>query len=132
MVFLLGLDGWRETYRVQPTAIRLKIGPLVCDEGRRELRYQDRAVSLTKSELALLSALGSQPERLLSRQELRDKIWRSGKKVDLRTIDAHIAHIRKKLRQFKLAPSCRPIIQTIWGLGYKLKKSDLASRRPTR
>lgn len=97
----------------------LEIGPLACDGTRHELRYRDQAVSLTRTELAILSALASQPERLVPRQELRERVWRSGRKVDLRTIDVHIAHIRRKLRRFKSASI--PVIQTVWGLGYKLR-----------
>ena len=96
-----------------------EIGPLACDETRHELRYRNQVVSLTRIELAILSVLASQPERLVPRQDLRDRVWRSGRKVDLRTIDAHIAHIRRKLRRFKSAST--PVIQTVWGLGYKLR-----------
>jgi DNA-binding response OmpR family regulator len=103
-------------------ALHLEIGPLICDKARHELRYRSRTVSLTTIELAILSALASQPERLMSRQELRDKVWHSSEKVDLRTIDVHIGHLRKKLRRFKLPPDSMPVIQTVWGLGYRLRR----------
>ena len=108
----------------------MEFGPLECDSARRELRYRDQAVSLTKLELAVLSVLASQSERLVSRKAIRDRVWRSGEKVDLRTIDAHIAHIRTKLRRFK-SPST-PVIQTVWGLGYKLRHSPSNNARAIR
>lgn len=92
------------------------------DDGRRkdDLRAWDQALSLTKMERAVLSVLASNVERLVSREEIRDRVWRSGKKkVELRTIDAHIVHIRRKLR--RVSSLSMPAIQTVWGLGYKLK-----------
>lgn len=110
---------------------QLKIGLVIWNSRRRELRYRHNAVSLTKIELALLSLLASQPGRLLTRQDLRHSVWGSDTAVSMRTIDAHIAHIRRKLQCLKMAPDSVPVIQTVWGLGYKLKKAHPASRRPT-
>ena len=107
-----------------PSAFKqFKIGTVICDSSRLELRHRHNAVSLTKTELALLSVLASQPGHLLTRKELQKSVWRSGTTVSLRTIDAHIGNIRKKLLKLKMAPDSVPIIQTVWGLGYKLRLS---------
>jgi DNA-binding response OmpR family regulator len=99
----------------------LRIAPLLCDKSRREIRCRGQVLSLTKREFDIFWTLASQPDRLLSRQELRDRVWRSASKVTLRMIDLHIAHIRKKLSQF---PSKSvPVIQTVWSLGYRLRGS---------
>jgi two-component system response regulator MprA len=107
--------------RVIPS--EFKIGLVVCDGRRRELRSRHTAVSFTKTEFALLSVLAAQPGRLLTRQYLQDTVWGSGPAVSLRTIDAHIGHIRKKLLKLKMDPDSVPVIQTVWGLGYKLRES---------
>ena len=39
----------------------------------------------------------------------------------LRTIDAHVVNLRKKLRRFEPTSVSTPVIATVWGLGYKLK-----------
>ena len=98
----------------------LEIGSLEWEETTHELRYRNQAVSLTKTELALLSVLVSQAERLVSREALRDCVWRS-KEINLRTIDAHVVNLRKKLRRFEPISVSTPVIATVWGLGYKLK-----------
>ena len=102
---------------------QLKIGSVICDGRRFELRYGRNAVSFTKTEFALLSMLAAQPGRLLTRQYLQDTVWGSGPAISLRTIDAHIGHIRKKLLKLKMDPDSVPVIQTVWGLGYKLRES---------
>jgi DNA-binding response OmpR family regulator len=97
----------------------LEISPLGDDGRRNDFRDWDQALSLTRMERAVLSVLASNAERLVSREKIRDRVWRSDRKVDLRTIDAHIVHIRKKLRRVKSVSM--PVIQTVWGLGYKLR-----------
>ena len=79
----------------------LRIAPLLCDKSRREIRCRGQVLSLTKREFDIFWTLASQPDRLLSRQELRDRVWRSASKVTLRTIDLHIAHIRKNSANFR-------------------------------
>lgn len=106
----------------------LRIVPLLCDRSRREIRCRDQVLSLTKREFEIFWTLALQPERLLSRQELRNRVWHSTIKVKLRTIDLHIAHIRKKLSQF--ASESVPVIQTVWSLGYRLRGS-LPSKHDT-
>lgn len=106
----------------------LRVVPLLCDRLRREVRCRDQVLTLTKREFWIFWTLASQPERLLSRQELRDRVWHSTSKVKLRTIDLHIAHIRKKLSQ--LASESVPVIQTVWSLGYRLRGS-LPSKHDT-
>ena len=108
----------------------LEVGPLGGDGRRNHFRNWDQVVSLTRMERTVLSVLASNAERLVSREEIRDRVWRSDKKVDLRTIDAHIVHIRKKLRRFRSVSM--PIIQTVWGLGYKLRYSPLNHARGIR
>jgi DNA-binding response OmpR family regulator len=106
--------------RVIPS--EFKIGLVVCDGRRRELRSRHTAVSLTKTEFALLSVLAMQPGRLLTKQFLQNTVWPSRTAVSLRTIDAHIGHIRKKLRKLKIHSDAVPVIQTVWSLGYKLRE----------
>lgn len=109
----------------------MKIGLVICNSRRRELRFRHTVVSLTKTEFALLLLIASHPGRLLTRRYLYDSVWGSDTAVSPRTIDAHIGHIRRKLQRLKMAPDSVPVIQTVWGLGYKLKKSNPESHRPT-
>lgn len=98
----------------------LRVVSLLCDKLRHEVRYRDQVLPLTKREFEIFWILASQPERLVSRQELRDRVWHPASKIQLRTIDLHIAHIRKKLGQ--CASRSIPVIQTVWSLGYRLRR----------
>lgn len=115
-----------------PNSRYLRIGPLLCDRSCLQLRCGNLSVSLTEREFELFWALASQPERLMSRQKLRDSVWHKKSRVDLRTIDLHIAHIRRKVRRFK--SSSMPVIQTVWSLGYKMRNSPASNNnvRPIR
>ncbi len=117
---MMGLDA-----ELSPNGRKLKIGSLQCDGSCLQIRCGNLSVSLTGREFELFWALASQPERLMSRQELRDSVWHKKSRVDLRTIDLHIAHIRKKLRRFK--SSSMPVIQTVWSLGYKMRNSPASN-----
>ena len=90
-------------------------GDLAIDINSREARCEGEALDLTASEFRLLHFLAMNPGRALSRAELIDGAL--GKEVSVidRTIDVHIASIRKKMGD------CGKFIQTVRGFGYRFK-----------
>jgi DNA-binding response OmpR family regulator len=91
---------------------RIAVGGLVVDvEGRRLLRGDDE-VALTPTEFDLLATLAARPERAFSREELLDTVWgwRSGGAT--RTVDSHVAGLRRKVSG--------GIVRTVQGHGYAL------------
>lgn len=73
-------------------------------------------IHLKKKEMELLFTLAEEKERILTRQQLLDKIWGYDYEGDERTVDVHVKRLREKLKELK------PIhIVTIRGLGYQLK-----------
>jgi DNA-binding response OmpR family regulator len=94
----------------QPAQIR--VGSLTLDiEGRRLLR-DGAEVRLTPTEFELLVTLGTRPERAFSREELLEQVWgwRAGSAT--RTVDSHVAGLRRKLGV--------EIVRTVQGHGYAL------------
>jgi two-component system response regulator BaeR len=89
----------------------LEIDPLTFS-----VRIQGQPIDLTLSEFKLLSALAARPGQVLSRAQLLDALS-DEKDVYDRTIDSHIKNLRKKLNQFL---QDQEIIQTIYGVGYRL------------
>ena len=87
------------------------------DLDRSELRYEDGArVELSEREVTLLRYLAMNAGRVISRDELLERVWRippSG--VRTRTVDVHVARLRDKLRDDDPA---QPLIQTVRGKGY--------------
>jgi DNA-binding response OmpR family regulator len=91
---------------------RIAVGALTVDlEGRRLLRGADE-VALTPTEFDLLATLAARPERAFSREELLDTVWgwRSGGAT--RTVDSHVAGLRRKVSA--------GIVRTVQGHGYAL------------
>ena len=96
------------------TAEILQAGRAVVDVGRREIRVEDAAVDFTTKEFDLLRFLAERPGLALSRQQILDHVWGHDWYGDERTVDVHIAQVRKKL-----GAACT--IATVRGLGYRLE-----------
>jgi two-component system response regulator BaeR len=96
---------------------RLVAGPIVLDEATRKVTVQGTPVTLTPSEFGLLSVLIAFPERVFSRSELLDKVQGYQFEGYDRTIDSHVKNLRRKIAD--ILPN-QQIIQTIYGVGYRL------------
>ena len=94
----------------------LQAGTVVVDVGRREIRIGDAAVDFTTKEFELLRFLAARPGLAMSRQQILDHVWGHDWFGDERTVDVHIAQVRKKL-----GDSC--VISTVRGVGYRLEST---------
>jgi two-component system response regulator MprA len=74
------------------------------------------SVALTPTEFRLLAAMAARPGEALRRRELREAAWPDGGVVHDNTLDAHLARLRRKLRELPEAPE----ITTVHGVGYSL------------
>jgi DNA-binding response OmpR family regulator len=88
------------------------VGDLEVDVRRREARRAGEVVALTTREFDLLAFLANNAGLALSRQQLLDGVWGSDWYGDERTVDVHVAQLRKKLG------SDLPLV-TVWGVGYR-------------
>jgi two-component system response regulator MprA len=94
----------------------LVAGSLRLDPAAHVAESGGARVALTPTEFRLLAALAAHPGEALRRRELREAAWPSGGLVHDNTLDAHLARIRRKLREFPDAPE----IRTVHGVGYAL------------
>lgn len=92
----------------------ITFGALRIDSKAYEVTLNKKPVSLTLAEFKLLRALAQQPGRVLSREQLLEKMVGSDVNVVDRNIDVHIAALRKKLKGFGNQ------ITTVRGVGYRL------------
>ncbi len=92
----------------------VQAGAVTVDAGRREVRAGDQVIDLTTKEFDLLRFLAERPGLALSRQQILDGVWGHDWFGDARTVDVHIAQVRKKLGG-ALA------ITTVRGVGYRLE-----------
>jgi two-component system response regulator ResD len=103
---------------MKPDEVRIVHGPLTLDKTRQRVLVAAHVIDFTKKEFALLWILASDPGRVFYRDELLWKVWGREATVDERTVDAHVARLRRKLRPVA-KHGCR--IETVWGVGYKLR-----------
>jgi DNA-binding response OmpR family regulator len=83
------------------------------DMTRREVRLRGQSVALATREFDLLAHLARNQGVALTRRQLLDAVWGYDWDGDERTVDVHIAQLRKKLGDdLPLA--------TVWGVGYRL------------
>jgi two-component system alkaline phosphatase synthesis response regulator PhoP len=89
-------------------------GDLAMDAGRREARIGGQVLDLRTQEFELLLILAGQPGRVFTREQLLQQAWGFDFYGQTRTVDVHIAHLRKKFAGSPVA------IETVTGIGYKL------------
>jgi DNA-binding response OmpR family regulator len=92
----------------------LSVGDLSIDPARREVRLADQTLDLRTQEFDLLYTLAEQPGRVFTREQLLQQAWGFDFYGQTRTVDVHVAHLRKKLNDSSVQ------IETVTGVGYKL------------
>jgi len=102
-----------------PKRSLVKAGELEIDRYRFEVRMKGRAVELTPKEFELLAVLAGTPGRVFGRDELLDVVWGRDGFVEPRTVDVHLARLRRK---FILAKLPAPRIDTVRGVGYRFRE----------
>ena len=101
----------------------IQVGRLTIDLEKHSVRYAEKQVELTPTEFEILVVLARQPRRVFSRLQIMEQAQGSAFEGYERTIDAHIKNLRIKL---ELDPKHPVLIQTVFGLGYKLEPDENA------
>lgn len=94
----------------------LKTGKIVIDSSRRTVTASGKPVALTATEFNLLKALAEREGRVISREDLLSLARGDEVAVMDRTVDVHVAALRKKLGKMG------EMIETVRGVGYRLKE----------
>jgi DNA-binding response OmpR family regulator len=103
-----------ERASAQPDAAPIHLADLTVDPIRREARIADQSLDLRTQEFELLLILVGHPGRVFTREQLLQQAWGFDFYGQTRTVDVHIAHLRKKLAGSPIT------IETVTGIGYKL------------
>lgn len=98
----------------EPDQAILHLGDLVIDAARREVRVGDENIPLRTQEFDLLLSFAEHKSLVLSREQLLNLAWGYDYFGQTRTVDVHVAHLRKKLAGSSVK------IETVTGVGYKL------------
>ena len=89
------------------------------DKSDFSVKCAGKSVELSKHEFGLLQLLMENPNRTCTKSMIYDIVWDYENSADDNTLNVHISKIRKKLKE------CDPdteYIETVWGIGYRLKK----------
>jgi two-component system alkaline phosphatase synthesis response regulator PhoP len=88
------------------------------DSGARTVHVDDKPVELTAIEFDLLQALAENRGRVLTREQLLEKVWGGEYFGEMRVVDVHLGHVRQKLGRDDL-------IVTVRGVGYRFEDEVL-------
>ena len=94
-----------------------RVANLEINATTREVRRGGREIKLTPLEFDLLEFMARHPRMVFSRDVLLSRVWNQGAGTGTNTVDVYIGYLRKKID----AGESRPLIQTVWGVGYSIK-----------
>jgi DNA-binding response OmpR family regulator len=92
----------------------LSLGEIELDAAERTVRRRGVPVTLTPKAFELLLALARRAGKVVSRHELLRDVWGYSAEVTTRTVDAHVAELRRKLEDDVATPR---LIVTVWKVG---------------
>ncbi len=95
---------------------QIRFGTIVVDPTARTVTRGGRPVQLSPKAFDLLMALVSRDGRVVTRQELLREVWGYGAFVVSRTVDSHVAELRRKLEEDPADPAH---VVTVWKVGYR-------------
>jgi DNA-binding response OmpR family regulator len=106
----------RRSDRATPSSAKpLHLADVTIDPGAREVTVAGEPIQLRTKEFDLLLTLAEHRGNVLSRDQLLNLVWGYEFYGQTRTVDVHVAHLRKRLAASKLVS-----IETVTGVGYKL------------
>jgi two-component system OmpR family response regulator/two-component system response regulator QseB len=129
-----GLDGGADDYVIKPfdlnelaarlralvrrasgeAAPTLRVGEIELDPAARSASFRGQPVELSLREFALLQELMLNAGRVLSRDQLAQRLYSWGEEIESNAIEVHVHHLRRKL-----APE---LVRTVRGVGYMLPR----------
>ena len=102
----------------KPVDSIISAGPFIMDSNARTATIDGCELKLKNKEFELLLFLLRHPNQVFSREDLYEMIWGLESMGDNITVAVHINRLREKIEK---DPSAPEYIQTVWGVGYRLK-----------
>ena len=98
----------------------LAVGPLIIRKSSHEVETVEGApIQLTALEFGILHLLASNLNRVFSADEIFERVWQQDSLVSTKTVMVHVSHLRDKIEK---ATGGEKLIQTVWGVGYKINE----------
>lgn len=96
---------------------KLRFKELELDKEKMEITVIGKMVSFTKREYLILELLMTQPEKVFTKSNIYESVWKEEYLGDENVINVHMSNLRQKLSE---ASGGKEYIKTIWGIGFKL------------
>jgi len=97
----------------------IQVEDLTIDLLTRQVTRAGRDIELTSREFQLLEHLARNPGRVLTRAQICERVWDYDFDPGTNVVDVYIQRLRRKLE----APGSAPLIETIRGVGYRIRQS---------
>ena len=97
----------------------LRFGELALDPGTRDVFRGERAISLTRTEFALLELLITHPKQVLTRSRILEEVWGYDFPTSGNALEVYIGYLRRKTE----AEGEHRLIHTVRGIGYVLRET---------
>lgn len=107
----------RRTYAFQGSSNLLEHDGIMLNLGDATVLYQDQKVELTKNEFRILQILFERAGKIVSRDEIIERLWDSDEFIDDNTLTVNVARLRKKLESV----GRKDMIRTKKGIGYMVE-----------
>lgn len=102
---------------INQDSVEIEIGPLLINKEQHTVVTDEGVnIHLTALEFGILYLLASHPSRVFSADEIFERVWEQETLVPSKTVMVHVSHLRDKLEE----ATGEKIIQTVWGVGYKI------------
>ncbi|MEM8675516.1 MAG: response regulator transcription factor [Cyanobacteria bacterium P01_G01_bin.67] len=98
---------------------QLRFGELVLDLNTRQVIRKNQMISLTMKEFELLKYLMSNPQQVMTREEIIENVWGYDYRGESNVIEVYIRYLRLKIE----SQNHKRLIQTVRGIGYVLRES---------
>ena len=113
----------RNKHQAADIAKIIEFGPLIINQQSHDVFIYQETLSLTSTEFDLLNFFASHPNQVFSRTHLLDSVWGYQHSGYEHTVNSHINRLRAKLEPYQLDN----LIETVWGVGYKLSPTSLTN-----
>ncbi len=101
----------------------LCFGSLVMNTRNRQVFIKEQSVKLTRTEYAILKLLLQNPEQVIPKSVMLDRISEESPDCVESSLKVHISHLRKKLKE--AGGEDADYIESVWGIGFKMKMQDV-------
>lgn len=121
---LSALEVGRRTYKIEEKKLlsELYFDDMSISPDKREVTRNSRQIKLTFTEFEILYLLAQNPDKVFSKEQIYDIVWKEPYSWDYNIVMSHIRNIREKIED---NPSKPVYIQTVWGVGYRFNQKML-------